>query len=295
MGAGRAGMVREPSVTAPTERGAEELPGPIKTFIPSGGGSSPGGGNGGGETGPRSVAFALSCPDSVLRGSGGSCSVSAPDSAGVDMSALKFAWLSTSGATKSGKGVSAWSGKATADVTVTVTITDTTGAVAGFTDSKHIGMRARTWTFTPPIAANTSSGYGGANWAKGKWGQHDAGSTTVPGVLAGSGPWEGTYTGDAAPVHNGDNGITLHADFDTTGSLYSGANGVACFAATDSAAVANVVAVNAECGTSSQLSSWEGMVLAHEAAHAASGDRCLKSATTTNEIRDLARISHRTK
>ncbi len=56
-------------------------------------------------------------------------------------------------------------------------------------------------------------------------GRHDSGSTTVPGVLAGGGPWEGMYTGDAPPVHHGDNAITLHSDFGSTGSAYSRANG----------------------------------------------------------------------
>ncbi|WP_420441993.1 hypothetical protein [Candidatus Palauibacter sp.] len=164
------------------------------------------------------------------------------------------------------------------------------GAIAAFSDDETITVKARKWTFTPPTPASASSGYGGAGWGPGKWGQHDSGSTTVPGVLAGGGPWEGMYTGDTPPVHNGDNAITLHSDFDVTGSAYSGANGVACFAATDSATVANVVSVNDACGRSSQLSSWEGMVLTHEAAHAASGDKCLKSTTTSKQIRALEAI-----
>ena len=258
----------------------------------SGGGGGEGGEGGEGETGTRTVEFTLTCSGSVARGSGGGCGVSAPDSAGVNMGALKFAWSSsTTGATKSGKGLSAWNGTATETATVAVTVTDPAGTIAAFSDDETITVKARAWTFRPPTPASASSGYGGANWDKGKWGQHDSGSTTVPGVLAGGGPWEGRYTGDAPPVHNGDNAITLHSDFDVTGSAYSGANGVACFAATDSATVANVVAVNDACGTSSRLSSWEGMALAHEAAHATAGDKCLNSKTTSDKIKELERIT----
>ncbi|WP_419950115.1 hypothetical protein [Candidatus Palauibacter sp.] len=262
-----------------------------------GSGSTPGGSNSGnqsggnGETGTRTVEFALNCP-TVPRGSDGTCSVSA---SGEDLGTLQFAWSSTAGGTVDATlGKSSWSGAAVSDVTVTVTISDPAGAVAGATERATAAVTPRTWTFTPPAPASTSSGYGGANWSSGKWGQHDSGSTTVSGVLAGTGPWEGLYTGDAAPVHNGDNGdnaITLHADFDSTGSAYPGAQGIACFAAANSAASANVVAVNAACGTSSRLSSWEGMALAHERDHAKSGDKCLQSATTANKIRELEAIT----
>lgn len=124
-----------------------------------GGGANPGdtntGGSGGGngdggdgeEGGPRTVDFTLTCSDSVPRGSGGSCGVSAPDSAGVSMGALDIAWSSTTGATDSGLGLSAWSGTATETVTVTVAITDPAGAIAGFSDDETVTVTSRGWTW----------------------------------------------------------------------------------------------------------------------------------------------------
>ena len=262
--------------------GRSSPPGTVNT-----GGSGGGNNNNNNQPTARTVAFALSCP-AATRGSSGSCSVSAP---GEDLGTLEFAWSSTAGGRAAAtRGRSSWSGTAISEVGVTVTISDPAGAIAGATESATAPVTPRSWTFAPPTPAGTASGYGGAGWPGGKWGQHDAGSTTVPGVLEGTGPWEGLYAGDAAPAHNGDNAITLHADFDATGAAYPGANVVPCFAATSSDASANVVAVNAACGTSSQLSIWEASVLAHEADHAASGDRCLRSATTANKIRELEAI-----
>ncbi|WP_420441990.1 hypothetical protein [Candidatus Palauibacter sp.] len=244
------------------------------------------------ETGGRTVAFKLTCGDEVVRGDTGGCSVTAPADAEVDMGELVFSWSTTRGtARKSERGASAWNGKAVATLNIKVSITDPDGAIAGFNDSRTIRVTPRKWTFAPPTPASASSGYGGAGWRMGKWGQHDAGTTTVPLVVGGDGPWEGWFMGAGPPVHNGDNAITLHSDFDVTGSAYSGANGVACFAATSSATSANVVAVNAACGTSSALSTWETSVIKHEEAHAASGDKCLKSTTTSDKIKELERIT----
>ena len=113
-------------------------------------GNSGGGNTGEGEnTGPKTVDFTLSC-SAPTRGATASCSVSAPDSAGVSMGSLKYSWSSMIGnatvATKQNGG-SSWSGTATENVNVKVEITDPAGGIAAATRSAAVSVSGRNWTW----------------------------------------------------------------------------------------------------------------------------------------------------
>ena len=114
-----------------------------------GSGSGNAGNNNNGEPKLRDVEFTLSC-STPTRGANGSCSVSAPDSAGVNMGSLNYSWSSTIGtatvATEP-NGESSWGGTATENVNVKVEVTDPAGTIAGFTDSERITVEARDWTW----------------------------------------------------------------------------------------------------------------------------------------------------
>lgn len=196
--------------------------------------------------------------------------------AGVNMSSLRFAWSSTiGGATNSGKGRSTWSGTATGLTTVSVTVTDSAGGIAGFSDSKTIRVTARNWTWGDSIVnarptfssldscfpAGTVAVTAPANCAA-AWVQS---SYTRGG---GGGPWTGVdYVADATVTVDVE--WAYAREFRSDGPHYAMRGDADLLnGCPDSLATMNVLVANTACGTTqTQFNSLVAFAVAHEGRH----------------------------
>lgn len=254
-----------------------------------------GGGGGGGQTECVSASLTLTCT-TTTRGSVGGCTVTVAEDDDVDESALVFAWKSgfdaawtdTTG-TADSEWSSEWSGKATDDTEITVTVSG--GGIAETSQSETVAVQARTWTLkgvsaTPqhvaslPAVVQSERG----DWGSDEWGFH-VWQVTDPVPVKGSGPWENVYMTDAEPRFL--NAIYLHSDLVEGGVAHPGANLVpadSLCSATTLPSSANVWTVNKECGSGGSLETWNNDVRAHEIKHQNSLNACIISTTATNAM-----------
>ncbi len=263
---------------------------PGDPFRPSGG-SAPGNKGDGedGETGRQPVEFTLSCP-TVPRGAGGSCSVSA---SGQELRTLEFAWSSASGGVTVGTvsktlGKMSWSGAAVSDVTVTVTISDPSGAIAGATETATAAVTRRIWA----LARNSHATPAHAALGAGGWGRFDA---LIPDFAAsqGTGPWEGLrYVAGAAGFGTR---LLLHPDLDPAKATSYGtrddATGVEwatlqhdCPNSADLGDRETVPALNGTCGRTSEYEAWVEEVEAHEREHEGNYNVCADSRQLADDL-----------
>lgn len=264
-------------------------PNPAPPAPPPPGGSAPGNGtNPPPPPPPTTPQFTLACPD-AMRGAEGTCSVSAP---GVDLGELVFAWSSSTGSSVAPtRGERSWTGIATSDVEVTVTISDTAGAIQD-TRKDSANVVARSWSFGlasgRPVYRAPPDGWTDSNK---NWGSHGWGVLPAPATVAGTGPWDKTHIGGGLwPLADT---IYLHPDFDSTGVAYPTATVSAsqCAGAGLLNASENVLGVNAGCSTLAALQSWETAVTAHEQQHRSGLVNCLGSAWARVRIDSLEAVS----
>ena len=264
------------------------------------GGGSPGtgtpgnpGSSGGGNTNTntptaRTVDFELSC-SAPTRGQSGSCSVSAPDSAGVNLGALNYSWSSTIGTATVGtepNGGSSWSGTATENVNVTVQISDPAGLIAGATASAAVSVSARNWGLPHSNAKPTYEDLGP------DWGLFTA---NVPTVSAGSGT--GPWSGRPYVAATGNFGTMLrfvpdlHPDTTKRPSYGTREGNAVLLAFCENAATLEdeetMAGVNDHCGTSSAYEAWVAEVDAHEREHESNYNVCAASHEFTYTIFDI--------
>ena len=253
------------------------------------GGGSPGtgtpgnpGSSGGGNTNTntptaRTVDFELSC-SAPTRGQSGSCSVSAPDSAGVNLGSLNYSWSSTIGnatvATEPNGG-SSWSGTATENVNVKVDITDPAGVIAAATQMRAVLIRLRTSSL---VSLSSVVSYTGT-WTNGTFGYYQLPSIipalTDAAIFNGSGPWAGRYgAGDLTVPAT----IVIHEDLDSGHAGYPGAHALPANSnclATSMDSVANLTTVNDGCGSGTSLQVFETKIIEHEQDHEEAITGCL--------------------
>ena len=264
-------------------------PGPPPT-----GGSGPGNTNNNTNnntnTGPRTVDFTLTC-SSPTRGKSGSCSVSAPDSAGVRLGSLNYSWSSTIGnatIATAPNGESSWSGTATENVNVEVAITDPRNGVAGATVTAAVSVIARNWELPQSDARPTYEDLGP------DWGLFTA---NLPRVEAdsGTGPWSGRpYVGA-----EGDFGTMLRfvpdLSPDSTRRPYHGtrkrSDSLVLAAACPNAATVpdsmRMDEMNDHCGKPSAYDAWVAAVEAHEREHESKYNGCAESTKFANTITEV--------
>ena len=227
----------------------------------------------------------LTCPGTPERGSMAACAVTVADDDAVNASELVFDWTSGFAAWSDtmGTGGSEWSGVATDDAEITVTVTG--GGIAKTSRSATVAVQARTWAFDALSAAPVYTSAPGSSPKA--WGGYHVGTPTFGGLGYGSGPWEGQHFIAAPPVLSGT--LYLHSDFTTSGDTHGLANRT-CNAVRS--VTANVYDVNRLCGYGGNLATWEGMVEAHERDHENGGNKCLSSGTAAgNVLADLEKIT----
>jgi hypothetical protein len=192
------------------------------------------------------------------------------------MGALDIAWSSTTGATDSGKGLSAWSGTATETVTVTVAITDPAGAIAAFSDDETVTVTSRGWTwgdsvvnanftfssldscFPAGAVAATIPANCAADWVQ---------SSYTPG--AGDGPWTGVdYVADASAAIDVE--WAYNREFRSDGPHYAMRGDTAILNNCPSTlATMNVRAANTVCGAANDFNQLMTFAAGHEGRHIA--------------------------
>ena len=251
-----------------------------------GGGCGGGGGGGGGQTECVSASLTLTCT-TPERGSEGGCTVTVAEDDDVDESALVFAWESgfdaawtdTTGTAES-EWSSKWSGVATDDTKITVTVTG--GGIAETSQSRTVAVQARTWTFDEMDHEKPPT-YGIASGQDAKaWGGYQPEYADSGGIREGTGPWEGQYYTHRPIQLRGV--MYLHPDFTTSGEAHFTAVGEACQAVKQRHITANVYDVNRLCGRGDDLEDWEGLVTGHEQLHEDSANKCLQSGSAAEDV-----------
>ncbi|WP_420633112.1 hypothetical protein [Candidatus Palauibacter sp.] len=248
----------------------------------------------GGDEGSRVVEFSLACR-STTRGWSGGCSVSTQDST-VSLGDLTYAWETGAGAADtSGTGLSSWNGTATSTRSFTVTISGPD--IAAKTLNGVVTVSRRPWSIarSSQTAQYLTPTWG---WGAGDWGafaRHPGAFTTT---TVSQGPWkEATYVTRTYDVTE----LYLHPDFlsnllaptySTTGAVSAATLRQYCPAGwTGLGALANLNAVNGDCGTSGPYNAWHGTTLAHEQRHEAKYNQCVVSRTVSDLLAAIEELT----
>ena len=228
----------------------------------------------------------LKCDTSPERGSMAACAVTVADDDAVTASELVFDWASgfTTWSDTMGTGGSDWSGVATDDAEITVTVTG--GGIAKTSKSAKITVTARSWARYGPFSGGASYQH---NSDADLWGAHEVTPDRAPVEQEGSGPWNGTVIIAQRPSMS--TFMWLHSDFVESGASYGRVAQIANVSQNRCArrlgSSASVYEMNEACGLLAALSSFHADTKAHEEAHQTSLNDCLASSTALDRQRDL--------
>ena len=221
----------------------------------------------------------LRCPESVERGSEATCEATLDDE-DVDASAIVFEWESGFKAAwrdTAGAGESRWSGVATDDTEVTVTVSggggfgDAVGGDCGPAPDVDVRRAERPGAGLCDLLGNEPQGVGRIRGPDLRLGSCSGGDRAVGGPVL------------RPPAAAAVGTMYLHTDFTTGGDAHSTAVGPACSAAR-ARVTANVYEVNKACGLDGNLESWENMVTAHEQEHEDGANKCLRSGGAARDV-----------
>ena len=286
-------------------------PGPIKTFIPSGGGSSPGGDgddgdgdDGGGDDGDgdgdddgedtqvTSPPLSLTCK-SVPRGDEAWCRVERTDTT-VTLSSLSYTWTLGSGvAGPSGTGVFEWRGIATSTRSMTVTVLGP-GLAEPKTLHGTVTVEAREWA-SPARSEIEEPSYSAGGLAAGEWGAFTLSYGLKFNTRWGSGPWDG----EAFVARSGSvtTSMIVHPDLRSENPLEYSTRDKTYLRTECRNDHERLLAneshdrVNRTCGTNSAWESWKTTVTDHEKQHQDNYNTCIASSAVTDQLDRLEALT----
>lgn len=272
------------------------------TYYPPGGGLGEDGGDGCGgsdygEEGPvdDTLRYGSGCPsppvtvecDYKYRGETVTCRA---NTIWDDTEEISYRWWSDvvpvgQGPEGTGPDHGSWSGTATSDIQVKVSVW--ANGTAAKTDETTVSVRPRPiglrgWEFRR--MTHPAPTYSVAPDQKAQaWGGYEPRIKDSGALRPGSGPWAGQYYVHRPFQLQGH--MHLHPDFDTTGEphplAYKTCSGVP--------SSANVLTVNTVCGLWSNLKEdWEASVAEHEQKHEDGANKCLTSGLAARDV--LARL-----